>query len=254
MTFGAQPGFPRLHVLDSTDPAQIRGFEEKINLAKTLFIVSSKSGTTLEPNIFKQYFFERAAQMFGRQAAGQHFIAITDPGSKLQQIAEQDRFRRCYFGLPSIGGRYSVLSDFGMVPAAVSGIDVRRPSVPPADNPGVLLGVIMGVLAKHGRDKVTIVASPGIAGFGAWAEQLMAESTGKSGKGLIPVDGEPLGPPEVYGDDRLFAYLRLDAEADPAQDARIEALQRAGQPVVRIALSDRYQLARNSSAGRWPSP
>ena len=199
MTFGAQPGFPRLHVLDSTDPAQIRGFEEKINLAKTLFIVSSKSGTTLEPNIFKQYFFERAAQMLGREAAGQDFIAITDPGSKLQQMAERDRFRRVYFGVPSIGGRYSVLSDFGMVPAAVSGIDVRRllgsackmvrscaASVPPADNPGVLLGVIMGVLAKHGRDKVTIVASPGIAGFGAWAEQLMAEFDGQERQGADP--------------------------------------------------------------------
>jgi transaldolase/glucose-6-phosphate isomerase len=255
MTFGAQPGFPRLHVLDSTDPAQISGLEKKINLAKTLFIVSSKSGTTLEPNVFKQYFFERVVEALGREAAGRHFIAITDPLSKLQQIAEQDRFRRVYFGVPSIGGRYSVLSDFGTVPAAASGIDVPRllgsackmvrscaASVPPADNPGVLLGVIMGVLAQHGRDKVTIVASPDVADFGAWAEQLIAESTGKSGKGLIPVDAEPLGPPGVYGDDRLFAYLRLDAEADPAQDAAVEALERAGQPVVRIALPDRYQL------------
>ena len=255
MSFRPQPGFPSLHVLDSTDPAQVRDFERKIDLAKTLFIVSSKSGTTLEPNILKQYFFERAAQALGHEAAGRNFIAITDPGSKLHQIAERDRFRRVYFGLPSIGGRYSVLSDFGMVPAATSGIDVRRllgsackmvrscaATVPPADNPGVLLGVIMGVLATHGHDKMTIVASPGIADFGAWAEQLIAESTGKSGKGLIPVDAEPLGPPAVYGEDRLFAYLRLDAEPDPAQDAAIDALERAGQPVVRIALADRYQI------------
>ncbi|HET8701071.1 MAG TPA: bifunctional transaldolase/phosoglucose isomerase [Nitrococcus sp.] len=254
-SLGAQSGFPTPHVLDSTDPAQIRNFEKKINLAKTLFIVSSKSGTTLEPNVFKQYFFERAAQRLGREEAGQHFIAITDPGSQLQQIAERDRFRRIYFGVPSIGGRYSVLSNFGMVPAAVSGIDIQRllasackmvracaASAPPADNPGVLLGGIMGVLAQQGRDKLTIIASPGISGFGAWAEQLIAESTGKHGKGLIPVDAEPLGSPEVYGNDRLFVYLRLDAAADPAQDAAIEALARAGQPVVRIALAERYQL------------
>ena len=254
-SLGMQPGFPRLHVLDSTDPAQIRSFEKQLDLTKTLFIVSSKSGTTLEPNVFKQYFFEQAVQRLGREQAGQHFIAITDPGSELQQIAEQDRFRRIYFGMPSIGGRYSVLSDFGMVPAAVSGIDIQRllasackmvrscaASVPPADNPGVLLGIIMGVLAQHGRDKLTIVASPGIAEFGAWAEQLIAESTGKSGQGLIPVEAEPLGPPGVYGDDRLFVYLRLDVEADSAQDTALEALAQAGQPVVRIALADRYQL------------
>jgi transaldolase/glucose-6-phosphate isomerase len=254
-SLGPQAGFPRLHVLDSTDPAQVRSIESKVDLAKTLFIVSSKSGATLEPNIFKQYFFERAAQRLGREAAGRNFIAITDPGSALQRTAEQDRFRQVYFGAPSIGGRYSVLSNFGMAPAAASGIDVRRflgstckmvrscaASVPPADNPGVLLGVLMAVLAKEGRDKVTIVASPGIADFGAWAEQLIAESTGKYGKGLIPVDAEPLGLPGVYGDDRLFVYLRLDGEVDPAQDAAVDALERAGQPVVRIALSDRYQL------------
>ena len=261
MSFRPQPGFPSLHVLDSTDPAQVSDFERKIDPAKTLFIVSSKSGTTLEPNILKQYFFERAAQALGHEAVGRNFIAITDPGSKLQQIAERDRFRRVYFGVPSIGGRYSVLSDFGMAPAATSGIDVRRllgsackmvrscaATVPPADNPGVLLGVIMGVLATHGRDKMTIVAPPGIADFGAWAEQLIAESTGKSGKGLIPVDAEPLGPPAVYGEDRLFAYLRLDAEPDPAQDAAIDALERAGQPVVRIALAYRYQIGQEERA------
>lgn len=254
-SFSAQPGFPQLHVLDSTDPAQIKHVEEKLDFTKTLFIVSSKSGTTLEPNVFKQYFFERAAQTLGHGAAGQHFIAITDPGSKLQQIAERDHFREVYFGVPSIGGRYSVLSDFGMVPTAAIGIDVQRllasackmvrscaASSPPADNPGVLLGIIMGVLGKYGRDKVTIIASPDIAGFGAWAEQLIAESTGKHGKGLIPVAAGPLGSPGVYGDDRLFVYLRLDSAADSTQDAAIEALERADQPVVRIALADHYQL------------
>jgi transaldolase/glucose-6-phosphate isomerase len=238
-----------------TDPAEVKRVERIVDLARTFFIVSSKSGTTLEPNIFKQYFFEHTAKAVGGETASAHFVAITDPGSKLQQIAERDRFRVVYFGVPSIGGRYSVLSDFGMVPAAASGIDVRRllasackmvrscgPSAPPADNPGVLLGVIMAVSAAHGRDKVTIIASPGISGFGAWAEQLIAESTGKRGKGLIPVDAEPLGPPSVYGDDRLFIYLRLDQEAASAQDAAVEALERAAHPVVRIALSDRYDL------------
>jgi transaldolase/glucose-6-phosphate isomerase len=255
MTFGAVPGFPELHVLDSTDPAQVQTFEGKVNLAKTVCVVSSKSGSTLEPNIFQQYFFERLKQTVGEAAVGQHFIAITDPGSKMQQVAEEHGFRRLFFGWPSIGGRYSVLSDFGMVPAAIMGLDVQRfldqteymvhscaACVPPADNPGVVLGTIMGVLAKYGRDKVTLITSPDIWDFGAWLEQLLAESTGKDGKGLIPVDQEPLGAPEVYGHDRLFVYTRLTNGADPAQDAAVEALEAAGQPVVRITVSDPYQL------------
>jgi transaldolase/glucose-6-phosphate isomerase len=255
MTFGRQPGYPKLHVLDSTDPAQIRNCESKIDLARTLFIVSSKSGSTLEPNIFKQYFFARVRQVVGAGKAGERFIAITDPGSALERAAKNDRFRAIYHGVPGIGGRYSVLSDFGMVPAAAMGLDVAAflkttqlmvnscaASVPPAENPGVLLGIIMGVLARAGRDKVTIVASPGIADLEAWLEQLIAESTGKQGKGLIPVDAEPLGPPAVYGSDRLFAYIRLDDGADVTQDRAIDALQTAGQPVVRIALKDRHQL------------
>jgi transaldolase/glucose-6-phosphate isomerase len=255
MTFGQQQGYPKLHVLDSTDPAQIRTCESKIDLARTLFIVSSKSGSTLEPNIFKQYFFARVQQTVGAAKAGERFIAITDPGSALERAAKNDRFRAIYHGVPGIGGRYSVLSDFGMVPAAVMGLDVAAflkttqlmvhscaASVPPADNPGVLLGTIMGVLARAGRDKVTIVASPGIADLGAWLEQLIAESTGKLGKGLIPVDAEPLGPPTVYGSDRLFAYIRLDDGADVVQDRAVDALQSAGQPVLRIALKDRHQL------------
>jgi transaldolase / glucose-6-phosphate isomerase len=254
-TFGRQGDRPELLVLDSTDPAQIRAFESKIDLARTLYIVSSKSGSTLEPNILKQYFFELAKKAVGSEEVGAHFIAITDPGSKLQRVAEHDNFRHIAFGIPSIGGRYSVLSNFGIVPAASMGLDVDRllaatqkmerscaASAPPADNPGVVLGTFLGVLAKSGRDKVTIIASPGIADFGAWLEQLLAESTGKQGKGLIPVDAEPLGAPEVYGKDRVFAYLRLVNEPDATQDVAVAALERAGNPVVRVAVTDRYHI------------
>jgi transaldolase/glucose-6-phosphate isomerase len=254
-TFGRQDGFPELLVLDSTDPAQIAAFEARVDPARTLFIVSSKSGSTLEPNILKAYFWDRVQAAVGTERAGRHFVAVTDPGSKLQTMAERDGFRRIFFGDPAIGGRYSVLSNFGLVPAAAMGLDLRRfldaaalmvrscgAGVPPARNPGVRLGSVLGVLGRGGRDKVTIVASPGIADLGAWLEQLIAESTGKAGKGLVPVDGEVPGAPDVYGTDRLFAYLRLDAEADPAQDVRIEDLVRAGQPVVRIGLADRRQL------------
>ncbi len=255
LTFGRIAGFPELHVLDSTDPAQVRAFEQTVDLARTLFIVSSKSGSTLEPNIFKQYFFERVTQAVGPAEAGRRFIAITDPGSRLQQVAEADRFRQVFFGVPSIGGRYSALSDFGMVPAAVMGLDVARflahaeamaaacaSCVPVEENPGAVLGTIMGVLAKRGRDKVTLVASPGIRDLGAWLEQLLAESTGKDGKGLIPVDREPVGPPEAYGADRLFVYLRLETAPDAAQDAAVAALEQAGQPVVRVHVATPYDL------------
>jgi len=258
LTFGRSAGFPQFHVLDSTDPAQIGAIEDRIDLAHTLFIVSSKSGSTLEPNIYKQYFFERVKQVVGAKEAGRRFIAITDPGSKMQQVAEADGFRHIFFGLPSIGGRYSALSDFGMVPAAIIGVDVPRflrltqemvracgPTVSAAENPGVVLGTILGVLAtqgSHPRDKVTIVTSPGIFDLGAWLEQLLAESTGKVGKGLIPVDREELGPPAVYGDDRVFVYLRLESAPDRGQDAAIDALERAGQPVVCIAVEQAYNL------------
>jgi transaldolase / glucose-6-phosphate isomerase len=255
MTFGRFPGYPELHVLDSTDPAQIRSFEGKVDLAHTLFIVSSKSGGTLEPNIFKQYFFERTKQTVGADAAGDRFVAITDPDSKMQQVAEHDGFRYIFFGVPSIGGRYSALSDFGTVPAAIMGLDVPKfldraeemvhscaSCAPPADNPGVVLGTIMGVLANHGRDKVTITTSPGIRDLGAWLEQLLAESTGKVGKGLIPIDQEQLGAPDVYGHDRLFVYVRLESAPDAAQDTAVDALEQAGQPVVRIVIADPYDL------------
>ena len=255
MTFGRIPHFPTLHVLDSTDPAQVKSFEHQVDIEKTLFIVSSKSGSTLEPNIFKQYFFERTKQAVGATKVGSHFIAITDPGSKMQQVAESDRFLHVFFGRPSIGGRYSALSNFGMVPAAVIGLDTKKfldhamemvracgASVAVDDNPGAALGVILGTAAISGRDKVTIVASPGISDLGAWLEQLLAESTGKIGKGIIPVDRESLAAPEAYGNDRLFAYVRLESAPDADQDAKVAAIEKAGHPVVRITMSDIYEL------------
>jgi glucose-6-phosphate isomerase len=255
MTFGKIEGFPELHVLDSTDPAQIRAIEGRIDLKNTIFIVSSKSGSTVEPNIFKQYFFERVKQAVGAAETGRRFIAITDPGSKMQQVAEGDQFHHIFFGLSSIGGRYSALSDFGMAPAAIMGVNVARflelteemvhacgATVPVGENPGVVLGAILGVLANHGRDKVTLITSPGISDLGAWLEQLLAESTGKGGKGLIPVDGELVGAPPVYGNDRVFVYLRLESAADAAQDKSIAALEGAGQPVVRIAVEQPYNI------------
>ena len=255
VTFGKIAGFPQLHVLDSTDPAQVKAFENEVDLAKTIFIVSSKSGTTLEPNIFKQYFFERVKQTIGADKAGSRFIAITDPGSKMQQVAEADHFRHIFPGLPSIGGRYSALSNFGVVPAAIMGLDLNRflsrtqemveacgAGVSADQNPGVVLGIILGTAARNGRDKVTLITSPGISSLGAWLEQLMAESTGKQGKGISPVDREDVGPPELYGNDRVFAYVRLESAPDKAQDAKVAALEQAGHPVVRILLGDIYDL------------
>ncbi len=255
MTFGRVAGFPELHVLDSTDPAQIRAVERRLDPAKTLFIVSSKSGTTLEPNIFKDYFFDRVRRAVGEESAGSHFIAITDPRSKLHQVAEAAQFRHIYLGVPSVGGRYSALSDFGMVPGAIMGLDVEHflrraaemamacsAAVPVADNPGATLGIVMGVLARRGRDKVTLIASPGIHDLGAWLEQLLAESTGKEGRGIVPVDREPSGDTAVYGADRLFVYLRLEPSPDLHQDEHVAALERAGHPIVRIRVGHRYDL------------
>jgi transaldolase/glucose-6-phosphate isomerase len=255
MTFGRQPGFPSLHILDSTDPEQVKAVEGALDLARTIVVVASKSGSTLEPNIFKQYFFDRMKEAVGEQKAGNHFIAITDPGSKMQAVAEDGHFRHIFYGLPSIGGRYSALSNFGMVPAAIAGIDIRkflecteemvqacRPTVPVRDNPGVLLGAILGTLGSRGRDKVTFFASPGISDIGAWLEQLIAESTGKIGKGLVPVDREPIGAPGRYGSDRVFVYLRLSTAPDARQEAEVQALENAGQPVVRIEVKDAYDI------------
>jgi glucose-6-phosphate isomerase len=255
MTFGKTPGYPNLHVLDSTDPAQVKEFENKIDIARSLFIVSSKSGSTLEPNIFKQYFFERAKQVVGADKAGSHFIAITDPDSKMQEVAEQDRFRHIFFGRSSIGGRYSALSNFGMVPAAVIGIDTKKfldrtqemvracgSAAPVEENPGAVLGIILGTAAQSGRDKVTIITSADISDLGAWLEQLLAESTGKVGKGIIPVDRERIAAPEVYGTDRVFVYVHTEHATDVVVDAKVAALEKAGHPVVRISMADVYDL------------
>ncbi len=254
-TFGRQEGFPELLILDSTDPAQIAALHARVDLTRTLCIVSSKSGGTLEPNIFKAYFWDAMQKAVGDKA-GRHFVAVTDPGSKMQRVAEADGFRRVFMGDPAIGGRYSVLSNFGMVPAAAMGLDLKAflhsaalmvrtcdAGTPPDENPGVRLGAILGTAAKAGRDKVTIVASPGIHDMGAWLEQLLAESTGKQGHGIVPVDDEPLGASGVYGQDRVFAYLRLTGAPDAAQDAAVAALEQAGQPVVRLSLSSTEQVA-----------
>jgi transaldolase/glucose-6-phosphate isomerase len=248
-TFPKKTGFPRLHVLDSTDPAQVRAMEAAIDIARTVFIVSSKSGGTTEPNAMKDYFFDRVAKAVGADKAGHRFIAITDPGSSLEKVATKQGFARIFHGEPSIGGRYSVLSPFGLVPAATAGIDVRSlikhslvmarscgPDVPPHENPAVQLGLVMGLAGLEGRDKVTILSSPKIADFGAWAEQLIAESTGKHGKGLIPIDGEPLTEAPLYGHDRFFIDIRTAGESDTDHDERLAAVEEAGHPVVRIVL------------------
>jgi glucose-6-phosphate isomerase len=254
-TLGVQPGFPQLQVLDSTNPAQLLAVEAAIDLAHTLFVVSSKSGSSLEPNILMDYFLERVSEITGEESAGSHFIAITDPGSSLERYAGEHRFRRVFHGEPAIGGRFSALSAFGLVPAALIGVDCRRllqtaqtmmqacgPDTPVAENPGVQLGCFMGAGALTGRDKLTLLLSPSLASIGAWLEQLVAESTGKAGKSIIPVDGEQLGPPDGYGNDRLFVYLRLAAAPDPQQDEAMAALAAAGQPFMQIDVDDVYDL------------
>ncbi|CAP54229.1 bifunctional transaldolase/phosoglucose isomerase [Gluconacetobacter diazotrophicus] len=255
-TFGKHDGFPHLYVLDSTDPQQIKAFEKKVDLAHTLFIVSSKSGGTLEPNILKAYFFDAAKKVLGDKV-GSHFVAVTDPGSHMEEVAKKDGFWKIFYGDKQIGGRYSVLSNFGIVPAAASGVPLKlfldsalrgvkasAASVPPALNPGVVLGTVLGVAAtQFGRDKVTFVTSHPISDMGAWMEQLLAESTGKIGRGLIPIDDETLGAPALYGKDRVFAYLRLDTDACSEEDEAVKALVAAGEPVVTIHLQDKRQIA-----------
>nr|WP_137827703.1 bifunctional transaldolase/phosoglucose isomerase [Methylobacterium sp. L1A1] len=255
-TYGHREGFPKLRILDSTDPDEVRAVEAAVNLPTTLFIVASKSGSTLEPNVFRDYFLGRMKDVVGADKAGRHFVAVTDPGSAMEKAAQDDGFRKIFLGVPQIGGRYSVLSAFGLVPAAAAGVEIREfldsarmmvrscgPAVPPAANPGVRLGAAMGAAAKEfGRDKITFIASPGIDTFGTWAEQLIAESTGKEGYGIIPVEGEPVGVPAVYGEDRLFVYLRLTGRADPRQDEAVKVLESDAQPVVRIDLEKVEQL------------
>ena len=253
-TFGPQKGWPELLVLDSTVPAAVRDLENKLDVAKTLFIVASKSGGTTEPQMFHKYFYDRVKEKLGDRA-GQNFIAITDPSTKLQQEAERDKFRRIFTNPADIGGRYSALSFFGMVPFALMGGDLDKlldrahhamhactDVVSAAENPGARLGAALGILAKAGRDKLTIIAASPIDSVGLWIEQLIAESTGKEGRGIVPVSAEPLGPPDAYGNDRIFVYLHTLQKNDPGLEGRLRALEAAGHPVLRHILHDAGDL------------
>ena len=255
LSFGHLSGAPRLHVLDSTDPSQIRSCAERLDLDRTLFIVSSKSGTTLESSILMRFFLDRVSASAPPGTAGKHFLAVTDPGSDLERFAIDQKFRKVFHGVPSIGGRFSALSHFGMVPASAMGIDVGRlmaraeemrvrctDGVPVRQNPGAMLGLALGAAAQAGRDKMTFVASPGLRSLGTWVEQLVAESTGKGGQGIIPIDGEALATPDAYGDDRLFVYVRDEIAPDAAQDEAYSRLAQAGFPVLSMSLRDRYDL------------
>jgi transaldolase/glucose-6-phosphate isomerase len=252
--FGRMSGRPDLRILDSTDPAQIAATEKAIDYQRTLFIVSSKSGTTLESNMLARYFFERVSTEFGSDV-GDRFVAVTDPGSPLDEIAVTRKFRHVFHGWPNIGGRFSALSNFGLVPAAVMGLDISRfldraevmrarcgATTPVRENPAAMLGLILGAAAKEGRDKITFIASRSIRSFGAWLEQLLAESTGKGGTGLVPVNGEVLRYPELYGEDRCFVYLRDKRAEERDQDAAVKRLEEAGFPVVHLSLTDSYEL------------
>ncbi len=249
-TLGAARGHPSLVVLDSTDPRAVVAAAPG-DPTRTLFVVSSKSGTTLEVDCFHRYFWDRT----GGQGGGRQFVAITDPETPLARLAQAQGFRRTFVNPPDVGGRYAALSYFGLVPAALVGVDLTRllegarqmatacgPRVAASDNPAARLGALLATAALGGRDKLTFVLSPGIASFAAWAEQLIAESTGKEGKGILPVAGEPLGAPEVYGQDRLFVALTLAGEEDRGVAARLAALEQAGHPLVRLTLADRYDL------------
>ena len=247
ITFGKS----NFHILDSTVPAQVKTIESKLDLKKTLFIVASKSGSTLEPNCFKQYFFERVSELVGAVNAGRQFVAITDPGSKMESAAKTDGFRRILYGKPEIGGRYSALSAFGMTAAAAMGLDVERllncgsdmagqcRKKDPVNNPGLVLGTILGICHGAGRDKLTIFASREIHDLGAWLEQLIAESTGKNGTAIIPVDREPIQPAVSYGDDRVFIHLTIAGSDDSVNLAELFA---AGHPVIEITINDLYEL------------
>ena len=247
---------PALHVLDSTDPAQIARTASRLDLPRTLCIVSSKSGTTLEPALLADYFLDRMRQAVGPDRAGAHFVAITDPGSALEAMAGTEGFRQVWSGRPDVGGRFSVLSNFGLVPAAACGVDVPAflapagrmaelcgPAVPAGRNPGARLGLLLGLAAAAGRDKTTLVLSPSVRALGAWLEQLLAESTGKAGRGLIPVVDEELGPPSAYGSDRLFVHVRVEDDPDLEQDAALAVLAAAGHPVVTLPVPGREALA-----------
>ena len=255
-TFGSAPGYPELIVLDSVVPASVVAATEAIEPSRALFLVSSKSGTTVEPNVLYKYFRGLVEEAAGKKGAGSNFVAITDSGTPLEAMAEEQGFRRVFQNPSDIGGRYSVLSYFGLVPAALTGLDLGKlldaadamrsacaGGVPTQDNPGAVLGATMGALALEGRDKLTLVTSPSVEGFGLWVEQLIAESLGKEGTGIVPVADEPRSAsPMTYGDDRLFVYLRLDGDQDEGIEREVAELEAAGQPVVRLELRDRYDI------------
>ena len=254
-SFGVAEGYLELTVLDSTDPGAVLAVEQKLDLSKTLFIVATKSGGTAETFSFFKYFYNQVAAELGQENAGEHFAAITDPGSKLVDIAEKYKFRATFLNDPNIGGRYSALSYFGLVAAALVGVDIaalldqaliaacqagNEKCAPGGGNMAAQLGAVMGVMALNGRDKITLITSPQLTSFGDWVEQLIAESTGKDGKGILPVVGEAVGAPDVYGPDRLFAYLRL--AGDETFDAQVRALADAGHPVMQIDLQALIEL------------
>ena len=252
-TCGSQPGFPQLLLLDSTLPSWTQAVEQVIDPAETLFLVSSKSGSSIEPNSLYAHFREGVAARKGA-AAGENFAAITDPGTVLEKLGREQGFREVFLNPPEVGGRYSVLSCFGLVPAVLIGLDLdlileRAAAMREwcdievaGDNPGAWLGTVLGILTKAGRDKLTLLASPGVAGFSLWVEQMLAEGLGKEGSGIIPVAGEPELPPQGYGSDRFFVYLRLATEDNAALDGRAAALAAAGHPVVRLDMMDGYDL------------
>lgn len=249
LCFGRQDGYPDLRVVDSTDPAQIRACEESIRIESALFLSASKSGSTLETSLLTGYFLDRLATQVGPRQAAEHFIAITDPGSKLERLSMDAGFGHVFYGVASVGGRYSALSNFGTVPAAAMGLDVRSllqnarlmhaacaDESEFARNPGLRLGLVIGAAALLGRDKLTFVCSSGIASLGTWIEQLVAESTGKTGTGIVPVEGEDLLAPERYGADRVFVSIGFESESDPRREAALDDLARRGHPVVRIGV------------------
>lgn len=249
-TFGPIDGHAKLHVLDSTVPDQVRRFRSGLDLSKTLVIVASKSGSTVEPNVLLDYVFEELSG--ATDTPGRHVVAVTDPASDLEKRAAADGYREVFAGVPEIGGRFSALSNFGLLPAGLAGVDLaayldRADEMSSAcrsaeENPGVTLGAALGGACLAGRDKLTLVVSPRLWDIGAWIEQLIAESTGKQGKGICPVDGEPELPVSAYGDDRVFVYIRLADGASAEQDARVESLVEAGHPVVTVELNDAYDL------------
>ena len=251
LCFGVRDGFPDLKVLDSTDPAQIRACEESVRIESTLFLSASKSGSTIETSLLTQHFLDRLTRRIGARRAANQFVAITDPSSQLESTARDLGFGHVFYGVPSIGGRYSALSNFGLAPAAAMGLDVGRlldgaramhsacgPRSAAADNPGLRLGLLLGTAAMAGRDKLTLLTSPGVASLGTWIEQLVAESTGKRGKGIVPVEGEGFGEPPSYSHDRVFVHTSLESEAGPSRDPRLEELVQRGHPVACIRIQE----------------